>query len=162
MVCAAVSITGVERMPSGSTLPQPTCAGTFDIAAPTCRDHNTPPSLASSAYTVLFSVAVKTRPLNTSGCAYTAGVERRGCQAWCAGSSCGSVVSLPVRCALPLTTARSGRPGQARQSRREPMRARRRKQVGTAATHSGKSAVLGGTSNVMPRVTVNRQLRAPR
>ncbi len=67
IMCRAVSITGVERMPSGSTSPQPAWAGTSIIGVPTWRDQRIAPSCASSAYTVLFSVAVKIRPLNTSG-----------------------------------------------------------------------------------------------
>ena len=56
-VPCAVSITGVERMPSGSTLPHPTCAFTLRIGLPRWRFHSTVPSCASSAYTVSFSVA---------------------------------------------------------------------------------------------------------
>src|SRR6202030_1048946 len=65
---AAVSMTGVPRMPDRPTLPhaQPPVCG-----VPTCFDHITTPVPWFSAYTVPLSVAAYTTPLKMSGSAYT-------------------------------------------------------------------------------------------
>ena len=72
------------------------------------RDASTAPlpSCASSAYTVSFSVAVKTRPLNTSGCAYTV-ASSAAFHALCTGSSAG--LGGVVAGALRIPTRRSAR-----------------------------------------------------
>src|SRR4029079_10713823 len=63
---------------------------------------STAPLCASSAYTVSLSVAAYTRPLKTSGCAYTA-ASSDAFHALCRRRRSGSDTARPVRCELPAT-----------------------------------------------------------
>ena len=156
-MCDAVSITGVERMPSGSTLPQPTCAATFVIGrAEVARPQHAAVVRVERVHRVVLGRG-EHAPVEDERLCVDRGVERslpglvRGKQL-----RLGRVVARALRVAVD---DRPGRAGEGRRGSGGEHQCERGGENGRAAeTHSGKSGALGGGENVTPGYPARRHV----